>query len=348
MKKSIFLTSLIFFYIFSNAQVFDFENFETYNEGNFFQTVKPGFFNGPNQWRGYAYDSNINGDETSDNLGVDNFQIIKQNNNKCLKLLSPNNNTGFRQIFKNGFANAWDNRTAGNNVLKVEFKIEIADAEAASKVQVHVSASAEDNYMTLAGIAFSTNSHKVTGLLRRYNAETGQIQIEDVPLSAEDIVYEPNTEYAISFAYDYTTKSVRWYCEALGIDKSEIGAVNIEPYEVDIYLSSLESPAAPNIVYFDNIKQEFSDNSNFVTDLSNLGKADIDMYPNPVGQILNISLSKVFDRYNTVIELQNLTGSTLLKCPYTPQLNISSLSKGTYLLRVSDDKHQTTQKIVKQ
>ncbi len=346
MKKSIFLAGLIFFYVFSNAQVFDFENFENYDEGNFFPTVNPGFFVGPNQWRGYAYDSNIGGEETSNNLGVDNFQIIEQNNNKRIKLLSPNNNTGFRQIYKNGFADAWNNRTDGNNVLKVNFNIELADAEATSKVQVHVSASSEYSYMTLAGIAFSTNTHKVTGLMREYNPETGQIQINDVSLGTEDIIYEPNTEYTISFAYDYTTKKVTWYCETLGIDKSEFGDTDVEPYEVDIYLSSLESPANPNMVYIDDIKQEFSDNSNFVVGLTNELKENVNIYPNPVDKILNVDLSN-FDTYNTVLELQNLTGKTIFKTAYTNQIDMSILSKGVYLLKISDNKHLITKKIVK-
>ncbi len=297
---------------------------------------------------GYAYDSNLGGEETSNNLGVDNFQIVKQNNNKRIKLLSPNNNTGFRQIYKNGFASAWNNRTAGNDILKVKFNIEIAEAEAASKIQVHVSASADNNYMILTGIAFSTNTHKVTGLVRKYNPESGQIQIEDVPLATEDVMYEPNTEYTVSFAYDYTTKKVTWYCQALGIDKSEVGVTEIEPYEVDVYLSSLENPAAPNMVYIDNFKQEFSDNNNLVTGLREVAKTDIDIYPNPVGQILNMTLPKNFDTNNTLVELQNLTGKTIIKRSYTNQFDMSNLSQGVYLLRVSDNKHFVTQKIIKQ
>ena len=67
------------------------------------------------------------------------------------------------------------------------------------------------------------------------------------------------------------------------------------------------------------------------------------IFPNPVKDILNIQL----DGKLKSVEIYNIHGQKLITATQK-QINISSLSSGIYLVRVEDDKNNTTtKKIIK-
>ena len=68
-----------------------------------------------------------------------------------------------------------------------------------------------------------------------------------------------------------------------------------------------------------------------LTDIEELGFTQVYVFPNPVVNTLNI---QGVDE-NTPLEVYNLTGKSLLKDKGT-ELDIASLSQGTYILRINN------------
>lgn len=75
---------------------------------------------------------------------------------------------------------------------------------------------------------------------------------------------------------------------------------------------------------------------------------DISIYPNPCTMYLHISLPKTQE--NTLIEIYSLDGKKLITEQtnnLTHTINTESLTKGTYLLRVSNSEKTYTTKFVR-
>lgn len=96
------------------------------------------------------------------------------------------------------------------------------------------------------------------------------------------------------------------------------------------------------------IRPIINSNLNYLLDIEEHSKDDLEkevitIYPNPVGDWLNIETSEVFK-----VEITDLNGRLLLKGNTTDRVNTSSLSAGMYLVHFKDnDQIIETQKLVK-
>ena len=85
--------------------------------------------------------------------------------------------------------------------------------------------------------------------------------------------------------------------------------------------------------------------SNLSTD--NFDQTDFTFYPNPVKNTLNVDIDQVVSQYS----IYNMAGKTVLKgSPEStdPQINISSLQTGTYLVKISVDGKSESFRIIKE
>lgn len=72
-------------------------------------------------------------------------------------------------------------------------------------------------------------------------------------------------------------------------------------------------------------------------------KSKVSVYPNPVKDELNIETE-----YNVeTVQVFDLTGKTVLTLKGSSNLNVSQLTNGVYILRVTTDNGVLTQKLVK-
>ena len=79
--------------------------------------------------------------------------------------------------------------------------------------------------------------------------------------------------------------------------------------------------------------------------VNDVTKQHITLYPNPAKDILNIAISDNQSIIKTTIN--NILGQTLMTFENTTTLDISPLTKGTYLITVETDKGKEIQKIIK-
>ena len=71
--------------------------------------------------------------------------------------------------------------------------------------------------------------------------------------------------------------------------------------------------------------------NDLINSVENLSEVDLDVYPNPVSNILNIDTNNEIDN----IQVFNLLGQKVFSSEnVTPQLNLSSLNKGMYSIRI--------------
>lgn len=76
-------------------------------------------------------------------------------------------------------------------------------------------------------------------------------------------------------------------------------------------------------------------------------KPSFSLSPNPTNSILNIT-NEHNQLQNTIIEIKNTLGQTVLSTPFSKQLNISELSSGVYFLTVQSKTGNKTIKIIKE
>ncbi len=84
-------------------------------------------------------------------------------------------------------------------------------------------------------------------------------------------------------------------------------------------------------------------NETLLSTEKNSFKNTISLYPNPVNNTLNIRISKLNFKFLTIY---NLLGKQLIKSTNT-KINLTSFSKGIYLLKLKTDKGVITRKIIK-
>lgn len=92
-------------------------------------------------------------------------------------------------------------------------------------------------------------------------------------------------------------------------------------------------------------KNSFTTTNQTYQDIKNIKSSNFDIFPNPVGNILNIKLSSTIDINSAKIYVIDLMGSVRYKSEYKNNYNLSSLPAGTYIVRVSD-KQSSEAKII--
>lgn len=83
-------------------------------------------------------------------------------------------------------------------------------------------------------------------------------------------------------------------------------------------------------------KNTFTTSDQTYQDIKNIHTSNFEIFPNPVGDILNIKLNSVFDISSLTVTVFDLIGSVIYKSEYKDNYNLSSLPAGTYIIRVRD------------
>jgi hypothetical protein len=121
--------------------------------------------------------------------------------------------------------------------------------------------------------------------------------------------------------------------------------------ETEKSYKAIDHEVAFGTTYY-RIKQIDMDNKftySLVQKVTRANNTDISIYPNPTMNTLNISLNNAVE--NTLIEIYSLEGKRLMS-EQTNNLNyamnVESLAKGTYMIRISNQEKTYTSKFVRQ
>jgi hypothetical protein len=82
---------------------------------------------------------------------------------------------------------------------------------------------------------------------------------------------------------------------------------------------------------------------------NNQTEFEIKVYPNPANSVLNIDFSNDYNIQNTIIEILDINGRTILKSKpvsVSTQIDIKELNPGLYIVKIQNDKSLITRRII--
>lgn len=189
----------------------------------------------------------------------------------------------------------------------------------------------------------------------------------------------PNDDWTISpliSLANYTNSSLSLYAKALtnsyGPDQFEIGVSisGTDPNDFDIISDEINPGTEYELFNFDLSDYDGEDvyiaihcttndglllmiddflvTANEIVGVSDFNKAVASIYPNPVSDSFSIDFSPKFNTNNISLTVIDMLGKTVMKFDAAAATyNISSLSKGVYMVSITDGQNLATQKIVK-
>ncbi|MBQ0147398.1 MAG: T9SS type A sorting domain-containing protein [Flavobacteriaceae bacterium] len=148
----------------------------------------------------------------------------------------------------------------------------------------------------------------------------------------EGVTYASNSWVSISYQIDFENSNINFYLNDTYISSQEI-EMGASLTALDIYMFDMGTQ-----FYVDNISIE----SLLETSSISSPQKKIEIFPNPVSDILNI---KTKDDIK-VIEVYDISGKKLITTT-DKVLNVHSLPKGSYVVKIITDKETTVKKFIK-
>ena len=356
MKKQLLLGAFLAgSFVTVNAQVLQSENFNGLTVGNITE-----IFDGSETGQGGFYFESTNGaaPTTSTNAAASNAQIISSDEEHMMviQLEGANGDKGGRFLWKDGLDTAWETRTAGNDIVELEFDIYTGPATTSRNTFGAYIYNAA--FQVLGGVAVRASTKEL--LLVAYSQPTGAPAPANYNYSlaaAPGIVLAADTWNRVGVSYNKTTGAVTIKgpgiaAAGVGVTSAASGA-NTDPAEVDI-VSNAGSAAAPNTntssatMLLDNMLVKASATDTLLGTKGVAAATSFSVFPNPATNLINVASA---DALVNGVEIIDLNGRTVKSVKFDgvseAQVNISELSSGVYMMNVSSDKGTTTKKIVK-
>lgn len=148
----------------------------------------------------------------------------------------------------------------------------------------------------------------------------------------EGVTYASNSWVSISYQIDFENSNINFYLNDTYISSQEI-EMGASLTALDVYMFDMGTQ-----FYVDNISIE----SLLETSSISSQQKKIEIFPNPVSDILNI---KTKDDIK-VIEVYDISGKKLITTT-DKVLNVHSLPKGSYVVKIITDKETTVKKFIK-
>ena len=288
----------------------------------------------------------LNTDYTNTTPGQGGWLVSKGNNATGAVMVTPEAGKGnvinltstdavnFQQA--NGIINAlWNNRTAGNNILKFEYEFYGTDVFGAagnilSQGVGLINIAFQSNLKRIIGTYWDTTSHK-TIVLKNYN-------IDPFPYS---------TWIKAEMFIDYNTKNVYFYIPTLNFQQAVAFSHNRIPEGIYFGASGLNSSS---VVKYDNIKlSALQTLPSYILSTNEQLASKFNLYPNPATNVVNITNNEnmlvnqitVYDITGKQLSTQNFNNEVQI------QLNVENLASGTYMLHLQTNEGLAVKKLVK-
>ena len=358
MKKTILLIGALALTFSASAQVIESENFAGLTVGNVgtvFDASAPG--------QGNFLTFANNGDpatSTSTNAGNSNFQIVSSRGVNAFNLTTPDAVGGIRFMWKDGgLGTQWASRTAGNDVIEVEYTFNTgAITTSRGNVGMRLFSAAGN---AIVGYGYSADTRELTGVAYLNNG--GTPGTFNITLATGGLILTANTSYTIGCSYNTTTGEVLWKTDPAATGSSGLGAAfwiaSQVPDELD-FLSfaniantaatppTLDNASAATIT-FEGYSAEAVAVSNLLsTDEESLNDVSVKLFPNPASDILNITSN--VEQFNAV-SIVDLNGRLIKSFEVNSNevnANIQDLKPGLYIVNISNDENTVSKKFIKE
>lgn len=355
--KKLLLSLLITSSAMVSAQVLQSETFETMIVGNV-GTDLTGVTTGQNDWLTANASGGTNGNNS-------NFQVVVAGgvNGNALQITGSNAATGTRFMWKDGLVDEWALRTANNDIIEVEFDFNPSVASTSlNGFRVYIF-SDEATPKVLAGIGIATNlivstvsfANVVQGFAYYTSTPgTGTYSFGLGPNNTTPYTIAADVWVRLGFSFNKVTGAIKW--KGPGLDAGFTGTVpfplvaaGLDPGEINFLGSTAAGNTVADVGLFDNLVVRASATDTLLG-TEQLSRANMfSVYPNPAKDIINVSS---YDYSIATIEIIDMNGrivKTFSNSTNDIQVNVSDLSKGVYIMKISTtDGVSDTKKIIKQ
>ncbi len=337
MKKFYFLTALALSATFLNAQTIESDNYDSYNVGD----VGSNFaFGAPGQ--GGIY---LSGGSAPD------YQIVNVDaaHGKSFQFISGPDATSasVRQAVKLGFAAAWNNRTAGNNILKITFDFYTGTSTGNSAPGVNVTNSAAG----IVGLRYNSSTKLFTGQANLTNNSTNATGFFNITgISA--VQYPANTWVTVGCTYDKVngiiTYTIGGVTSTLSINGYSV-TKNLDGTQFNVISQPNTGNTAATTSSIDNYVVEAVNTT--VLGVTSAGQIEnavdvVDIYPNPVSDFVTIkTVSKV--KSVSIIDFSGKTISSKKAVSANNQVDVRNLAAGNYILNIETENGVQSKKFIK-
>ncbi|CAM4244357.1 T9SS type A sorting domain-containing protein [Flavobacterium terrigena] len=340
-KKLLLLCTALSAFSLTNAQEFIFDNCTAYTIGNV-GTAVTGLTAGQG---GYYTLGGANSD----------YQIVADvpAQGNVIQITGSATATGNKFLFKD-VATAWAARTAGNNVINIQFDMYTGGATT-SKNNPRFYIYNSDGSTILGGFTYSLETKALTALAW-YDPNNGVNPVDVYTFNlgaANAVVNLPASSWVkIGISYNTTTRQVIW--KGPGFYVGTTGAVpatgTTAPSEIDFIQVAGATNAVSATCKYDNLLVRASATENLLGNaaFNSVEASFARVYPNPVVDFASIN---VVDTQINAITVTDINGRIVKTGNSNEILNskidLSDLTAGIYLMTIETDKGVSTEKIIK-
>lgn len=329
--KKLFTTILYLFFLgFSletQAQVLFTEDFNSYPTGPL-TTVYNGTTPGHGGWLVERSTGNVTAMVTAE-AGKGNVLTIK-----TMAPSSGSDHVYIRQV-KNVITAAWNSRTVGNDILKLEYEFNgngdfFSGCSIASQNRSLISSVFQSNLNNIAAEYWDNNTVNII-TLKNFTSSS----------------FPYNIWVKVEMYVDYNTKKIYFYLPNINIMIKKSFAHNNMPEILGLSASTFNSAF---IVKFDNIKlSALYALPSYILSTNEQLAAKFNMYPNPTTNVVNITNSEnmlvqqvtIYDISGKQLSIQTFNNENEI------QLNVENLASGTYMLHLQTNEGLAVKKMVK-
>lgn len=277
------------------------------------------------------------------------FQIVSEGSTQgnVLQITGSSTDAGDKFLWKEGIQASWASRDSGNNIIEIEFDFYTGSATTSKNVWDVVIY--DETGSAIAGFEFEPETKILVGLARYESG--GSLGFYGFYLGANntDIVLAADTWYKVGCAFNKTTGDVTW--KSADFYSGVVGAAaGTDPVEVD-YINIAGNGNTVSSVFKINtmtIEATATEDLLGINDVATVANT-IKLYPNPVNDILTLSMSENISL--TKLEIVDINGRLIKSISAERNLNnqidTSELTQGLYLLNIYSESGKLTSKFIK-
>ena len=336
MKKKLLLITLALSFTISNAQVIIDDNYNSLTVGDV----------------GTSFDGSTAGQDNYFTQGLANseFQIASDGatGGNEVNIIGSAAATGTKYMWKDISA-SWAGRTSGNNILNVEFDV-YTGAATTSKNSARLFIYSDS--VLLAGLLFNFETKAISGIAYYNNAGTLNSYSFALGDAGASLILDASSWVRLGVSYNTDTNEVIW--KGPGFYGGVPGAIPAtgtnQPIEIDYVHGAGTGNTVSVTSRFDNLLANASATEDLLgsTDY-NLVENKFSVSPNPANDFITVSNTANF--LLSEISITDLNGRVVKHNSYSNvsnvQVNISDLSSGVYMIKITSDQGTATKKIVK-
>ena len=351
MKTKLLFSILLTISLTAFSQTLDSENFNSLTIGDFGADLTGAT---PGQGGFSIFGNNGTAPTTTTNSAASNYQVVASGNNSSqgAQITSPDGDGGVRFLFKS-IADEWTARTAGNDIVELEFSFFTGSTTSAAPFRAVVLGDNAGASANAVALQFDPATMELFGLATLNNAGTIGLFSFNLGPANTDLILPANTWFSMGCSYNSATGEIRWKTSYNNTNAFFNNAANvitgIVPTEVDFLSFGVAANTVATNYVIDDYESRATDTDQLlgVDDLI-IESANISLFPNPANSKItlktDVSIKEViiFNNLGQVVLTENSNFSE------TNEFDISNLKSGFYIMNIkSVDGKTQTQRFIK-